>query len=274
MSPSCNVFCDSFFIIDPSFFSKAIRLRQSLTSLLIHDGLLMVARLFGMCLLLASLTLLLEFQILNRHYSDNGLFKGLVIKFSLHCIEICFSKVLVFFWYYISVFIENVIAWSSAILSVIFRFTISSSSVDKTRLNVQYCSTWCTCCVRLLSASNCYSLLRLRDGLSWVTDVTTLQSDWTGLLFFCTSFHIHSPLLTLFLCFIVLFQSCCSHAQVFGKTLMHEFPIFYSHTEWNLFSSVTNTLLWWRACYQKLNYKQNQFVDRCGSWSLQCPIYV
>ena len=31
---------------------------------------------------------------------------------------------------------------------------------------------------------------------------------------------------------IVLFQSCCSHARVFGKTLVHEFPIFYSHTEW------------------------------------------
>ena len=70
-----------------------------------------------------------------------------------------------------------------------------------------------------------------------------------------TSFHIYSHLLTFFLCFIVLFLSCCSHARVFGKTLLHEFPIFYSHTEWNLLSSGTNTLLWWRACYQKLNYK-------------------
>ena len=66
----------------------------------------------------------------------------------------------------------------------------------------------------------------------------------------CTSFHNYSPLLTFFLCFIVLFQSCCSHAQVFGKTLLHEFPIFYSHTEWNLLSSGTNTILWWRACYK------------------------
>ena len=39
-----------------------------------------------------------------------------------------------------------------------------------------------------------------------------------------TSFHTYSPLLTFFLCFIVLFQSCCSHARVFGKTLVHEFP--------------------------------------------------
>ena len=78
----------------------------------------------------------------------------------------------------------------------------------------------------------------------------------------CTSFHIHSTLLTFFLCFIVLFQSCCSHAQVFGKTLLHEFPILNSHTEWNLLSSGTNTLLWWRACFTKLNYKQNNLYPR------------
>ena len=70
-----------------------------------------------------------------------------------------------------------------------------------------------------------------------------------------TSFHIHFPLLTFFLSLIVLFHSCCYHAQVFGKALVHEFPIFHSHTEWNLFSSGTNTILWWRACCQKL-YKQ------------------
>ena len=58
--------------------------------------------------------------------------------------------------------------------------------------------------------------------------MTTLQSEWTGLLFF-----VSTVLLAFLLCFIVLFQSCCSHAQVFGKTLVHEFPIFYSHTEWN-----------------------------------------
>ena len=54
----------------------------------------------------------------------------------------------------------------------------------------------------------------------------------------CDYIHIHSPLLTFFLCFFILFQSCCSHAQVFGRTLVHEFPIFYSHTEWNLTTSL------------------------------------
>ena len=38
-----------------------------------------------------------------------------------------------------------------------------------------------------------------------------------------TSFRIHSPLLTFFFCFIVLFHTYCSNAQVFGKILVHEF---------------------------------------------------
>ena len=65
-----------------------------------------------------------------------------------------------------------------------------------------------------------------------VTDVTG-QDKVTARTFFrlrCTSFHVHSPLLAFFLCFIVLVQSCCSHAQVFRKTIVHEFLIFYSHT--------------------------------------------
>ena len=44
-----------------------------------------------------------------------------------------------------------------------------------------------------------------------------------------SSFHAHASLLTFFRVFD-FFHSCCSHAQVFGKTLVHEF-IFYSQTE-------------------------------------------
>ena len=47
-----------------------------------------------------------------------------------------------------------------------------------------------------------------------------------------TFFHTHASLLIVFVCPIVLFQSCCSHSRVFGKTLLHEFIISYSHTEW------------------------------------------
>ena len=45
-----------------------------------------------------------------------------------------------------------------------------------------------------------------------------------------TSFHAHASLL-IFFSFSVFFHSCCFHAQVFGKTLLHEFLISYSHTK-------------------------------------------
>ena len=45
-------------------------------------------------------------------------------------------------------------------------------------------------------------------------------------------FHTHASLLSVFVCLIVLFYSCCSHVWVFGKTLLYEFPVSYSHTEW------------------------------------------
>ena len=50
-----------------------------------------------------------------------------------------------------------------------------------------------------------------------------------------TYFHFRyfsACLLPLFM----FFRSCCSHALVFGKTLVHEFHIFYSHSEWYLLS--------------------------------------
>ena len=60
----------------------------------------------------------------------------------------------------------------------------------------------------------------------------------SGLLFFVPALllSILTPLLILafFVCFFILFHSCCSHAQVFGKTLVHEFSISYSHSEWYL----------------------------------------
>ena len=58
--------------------------------------------------------------------------------------------------------------------------------------------------------------------------------------FFCArfaSFHTHASLLTFFVCFFILFHSCCSQARVFGKTLLDEFHIQYIHTEWYLFFS-------------------------------------
>ena len=57
-----------------------------------------------------------------------------------------------------------------------------------------------------------------------------------------TSLHTHASLLTfrLYLSYFVLavpVPEClgkysCMSARMFGKTLVHEFPISYSHTEW------------------------------------------
>ena len=41
----------------------------------------------------------------------------------------------------------------------------------------------------------------------------------------CTSLNFRSFLLAFFICFFVLFQSRRSNAQVFGRTLVHEFHI-------------------------------------------------
>ena len=61
----------------------------------------------------------------------------------------------------------------------------------------------------------------------------------SGLFFSCrfASFHTHASLLTFFVCFFILFHFSCSQARVFGKTLVHEFPMCYSHSEWYILFS-------------------------------------
>ena len=48
------------------------------------------------------------------------------------------------------------------------------------------------------------------------------------------SFHIHSPLLVFFVCFFVLLQCCCFHAQYWGLRSCNNFYTFYCHNEWIL----------------------------------------
>ena len=48
-------------------------------------------------------------------------------------------------------------------------------------------------------------------------------------IFATNAYPIHSY--NFLLCLFVLFYSWCSHAQVFGKTLEHEFHISYIHAE-------------------------------------------
>ena len=103
-----------------------------------------------------------------------------------------------------------------------------------------------------------------------MTDVTGLDKVTGQDIFFrvrCTSFHIHSPLFTFFLCFIVLFQSCCTHVQVFGKTLVHEFP--FSIAILNVTCSLRTPIL---LCgevpaIKQLIYKQTKHLNYLGFWS-------
>ena len=57
------------------------------------------------------------------------------------------------------------------------------------------------------------------------------------------SFHTRASRLTFFVCFFIIFNSCCNHAGVFGKTLVHEFTICYSHTECYLLFSLGKIVL-------------------------------
>ena len=63
---------------------------------------------------------------------------------------------------------------------------------------------------------------------------TNPRVRWLALLFCAcyTFFHIHSSFLNFILCFFFLFHSC-SHAGVFGKTVVHKRHI-YCKTRWSL----------------------------------------
>ena len=98
----------------------------------------------------------------------------------------------------------------------------------------------------------------LLDGLSWLVSD---WRDWTNLSDFaqigwrhffrahCAFFDFDSSFLTFFPCFFVLFKSCCSHTQVFRRTLLYEFHFFYSHTEWNLLF-LKKSILWHEASWE------------------------
>ena len=93
--------------------------------------------------------------------------------------------------------------------------------------------------------------------IMFIIIVFLFGNDRPAGLIFCarfTSFHTHASLLTFFFCFFILFHSCCSHARVFGKPLVHEFPMSYSHTECYLFFSASaaasaqweSCAIWWK----------------------------
>ena len=91
------------------------------------------------------------------------------------------------------------------------------------------------------------------DGRDW-----TRQSDWTGLICFMFA-GLLSSIILLFLLSSAVSLSYFNFAVPIRKclgTLVHEFPIFYSHTEWNLLSSGTILFCSDVPAIKQLNYKQ------------------
>ena len=73
-----------------------------------------------------------------------------------------------------------------------------------------------------------------------------------------TSFHTHASLLASFPCFFILFHSCCSHAWVFEKTLVHEFDGSYSH--------LNGTSSFLSLVQENINMPSGHYYRLC-SWS-------
>ena len=91
-------------------------------------------------------------------------------------------------------------------------------------------------CMWILSCTHTHGWTVVSDWRDWTSSSDFWRLGWrdflvpTVLLSTFIPFFLTSSPLSL----IVLFQSCCSHAQMFGRTLVHEFHFSYSHTEWNL----------------------------------------
>ena len=86
-----------------------------------------------------------------------------------------------------------------------------------------------------------------------------------GLPFFVPALllSIFTPLFLhyIFVCFFVFILSCCSHAWVFRETLVHEFPMSCSHTEWYLhFFARRNSLFGPKIRLSKSNYTKLKFL--------------
>ena len=95
------------------------------------------------------------------------------------------------------------------------------------------------------SAAQVYKRTSWRTVVSGRRDWTRLSDFWRfscPLYFFAFFPFVFNGL-------ILLFQSRCSHAQMF-RTLVHEFLIFYSHIEWNLLF-LKQSPLWQEATWDK-----------------------
>ena len=88
----------------------------------------------------------------------------------------------------------------------------------------------------------------------WTVGLSYSQAVETSFFLSFLYFFPFTLFLLAFFLFLVLFQSYCSHVQVSVRTLVHEFYIFYSHTEQNLVSLLCkNSSQFWKQRAVKLN---------------------
>ena len=89
------------------------------------------------------------------------------------------------------------------------------------------------CSVRLGNSSTASSSCAPGPELQLGLEISLFRDNFTALNLFTLFSACH------LLFFFGLFSLLLFHAQVFGKTLVHEFPFFYGDTEWNLLSSLS-----------------------------------
>ena len=142
-----------------------------------------------------------------------------------------------------------VITWRGEGCRYMMRLGLTVKRAQLLKIMAQMSSIWAKGCILMtmcvLSDLTWLPLRGVGRKSRYIIIIFWFGSDMPSwLLFFharFTSFHTHASLLTVFVCFFILFNSYCSRARVFGKTLVHEFPISYSNTEYYFFLSDSST---------------------------------
>ena len=74
-------------------------------------------------------------------------------------------------------------------------------------------------------------------------------------------FFMLALLLSIFFCFFVLFHRCCSHVQVFGKTIVHDFLISIAILNVLIFFARENSSCFGRCLAYKNHIKSNNYFS-------------
>ena len=133
---------------------------------------------------------------------------------------------------------SNCYTWNNLLVYLLIIYSFSQGRVDDLSF-FEYLSQFCFLSIEFYCTY--YISYKILPYFVYYYCILIRMRQAVGTSFFRARFaffHTHACLLISFAYFFILFHSCCSHAQVFGKTLVHEFPISYSHTEWYLLFSL------------------------------------